>query len=71
MIVVTHNPNIVVNGDAEKIVAMDWRKGQAVIGVEGCLQDIAVRGEVCRVMEGGKEAFLQRYRRMAVEGIDV
>jgi PHP family Zn ribbon phosphoesterase len=64
LIVVTHNPNIVVNGDAELVVAMDFRGGQCLIVERGSLQEQAVRAEVCRVMEGGEQAFRQRYRRL-------
>ncbi len=65
IIVVTHNPNIVVNGDAEMVFAMDNRSGQCWVNQTGSLQDRSVREEICRVMEGGKEAFAQRYRRIA------
>lgn len=64
VIVVTHNANIVVNGDAEMIHALDFRSGQCVVVQNGSLQDAAVRAEVCRVMEGGTEAFKQRYQRL-------
>lgn len=67
IIVVTHNPNIVVNGDAEFVVAMDFKAGQCRVSVSGCLQEKAVRDEICRVMEGGREAFEKRYRRVILE----
>ncbi len=69
VIVATHNPNIVVNGDAEMVIAMDHHRGQCVVATErtGCLQDPAVRDEVCRVMEGGRQAFENRYRRLVEE----
>ncbi|GBE48765.1 chromosome partition protein Smc [bacterium BMS3Bbin12] len=66
VIVATHNPNIVVNGDAEMVNAMDQVNGQCVVlePGSGCLQSRDVRDEICRVMEGGREAFEQRYRRL-------
>ena len=64
VIVVTHNANIVVNGDAELVVALDAVKGQAVPTCGGGLQEKRVRDEVCRIMEGGHEAFARRYRRI-------
>jgi hypothetical protein len=67
VIVVTHNSNIVVNGDAELVVALTVRGGQTQKECEGCLQDINVRESICKVMEGGREAFEQRYRRIALE----
>ncbi len=67
LVVVTHNPNIVVNGDAELVTVMDFRDGQCRVVQSGCLQEQEVRAEICRVMEGGEQAFRQRYRRL-VEG---
>ncbi len=66
VIVATHNPNIVVNGDAEMVIAMDHRAGQCRMLDQGsgCLQDPGVREEICRVMEGGRQAFERRYRRL-------
>lgn len=64
VIVVTHNPNIVVNGDAEAVFALDQRAGQCRVVAHGCLQSIKVRNEVCRIMEGGREAFEKRYQRI-------
>lgn len=68
IIVVTHNPNIVVNGDAEGVVEMDFRKGQCVVVREGtgCLQDRGTRNTICRVMEGGIDAFEARHKRLAI-----
>ncbi|NEX11206.1 MAG: ABC transporter [Prosthecochloris sp.] len=64
VLVVTHNANIVVNGDAENVVALDVRSGQTRIVTQGALQDVSVRGEICRVMEGGRTALTERYRRI-------
>ena len=64
IIVVTHNPNIVVNGDAEMLHAFDFRRGQCIVAQSGSLQEEAMREEVCRIMEGGREAFERRYRRL-------
>ena len=67
IIVVTHNPNIVVNGDAEMLHALDFRGGQCVVAQSGSLQEKEMREEICRVMEGGREAFDRRYRRLGPE----
>lgn len=66
IIVVTHNPNIVVNGDAEMLHTLDFN-AQCVVTHAGSLQDKAMREEVCQVMEGGREAFERRYRRLGQE----
>ena len=64
VIVVTHNPNIVVHGDAELVISLEAANGQTHIKCGGGLQEIQVRDEICQVMEGGREAFESRYRRI-------
>ena len=68
VIVVTHNANIVVNGDAELVVALAARGGESQKECEGSLQERTVRETICAVMEGGRKAFEDRYRRIALEG---
>jgi energy-coupling factor transporter ATP-binding protein EcfA2 len=63
LLVVTHNANIVVNADAELVMTMDFN-GQITLASAGGLQETAVRQDICRVMEGGEEAFRQRYKRI-------
>jgi predicted ATPase len=63
LIVVTHNPNIVVNGDAEMIYALDFNN-QCHVKKHGSLQEEQMRVEICNVMEGGKDAFERRYQRL-------
>ena len=64
VIVVTHNPNIVVHGDAEFVLSLEAGEGQSRKACEGGLQEQKVRNEICKVMEGGREAFASRYRRI-------
>ena len=68
IIVVTHNANIVVNGDAELVVALAPHGGETRKECDGSLQEKPVRDMICQVMEGGREAFKQRYRRIVLEG---
>lgn len=67
LLVVTHNPNIVVNGDAEEVHVMEFGRGQCYVKQSGSLQNKAVREEVCQVMEGGREAFRRRWERLGKE----
>ncbi len=67
LIIVTHNPNVVVNGDAEMVHAFDFRGGQCRVIERGALQEKSIREEVCRVMEGGPEAFARRWARLGRE----
>ena len=64
VIVVTHNPNIVVHGDAELLISLSSISGQTKITRQGGLQEESIREEICRVMEGGREAFERRYQRI-------
>lgn len=71
ILVVTHNPNIVVNGDAELVVALAARGGETRKECEGSLQNRKVRDIICEVMEGGRGAFDERYRRIRLEATHV
>jgi hypothetical protein len=67
VIVVTHNANLVVNTDADQvIIATSERRAAAglpVISYEsGSLENPNIRAAVCRLLEGGKRAFLERER---------
>lgn len=62
-LIITHNPNIVVNGDSELVIVLEDR-GNITLSATGGLQELPVRQEVCEIMEGGKEALEKRYKRM-------
>ena len=66
LIIVTHNPNIVVNGDAELVHVLHVIKGQTQVAVPGGLEEQAIRDRICDIMEGGREAFDKRYRRITL-----
>lgn len=70
IIIVTHNPNIVVNGDAELVLPMVFTGGQIQQNDAGGLQERAVRERICNIMEGGRVAFYQRYKRI-LEDLDL
>ncbi len=67
IIVVTHNANVVVNGDAELVNTLHTPKGQSLLKTGGCLQERDVRQSVCEVLEGGHKALSERYKRMNLE----
>ncbi|MBT8420104.1 MAG: ATP-binding protein, partial [Gammaproteobacteria bacterium] len=64
LIIVTHNPNIVVNGDAELVHVLTFDKGQVQMDSQGGLEESTIREAICNIMEGGREAFEKRYRRI-------
>lgn len=65
IIVITHNPNIPVNGASENIIQMNFARGQINKSIEGALQKEEVRKSVCEIMEGGKDALDKRYYRVS------
>ncbi len=67
IIVVTHNANIVVNGDSEMILALAPCHGESIKNCYGSLQDQNVRERICSIMEGGSRAFEDRYRRIQLK----
>jgi len=72
VILITHNPNLVVNTDADQvIVARNDRQDDgrpSISYVSGSLEhseppDAGIREQVCKILEGGEEAFQKRERR--------
>lgn len=67
IIFASHNANLVVNGDAELVIAFDYRKQGDQSGgrvkLEGAIDVPTVRDEITRVMEGGEKAFRLRKER--------
>lgn len=64
IIVVTHNPNIVVNTNSEQVIHMEFAGGEIHASHSGALQDFEIRDAICDVMEGGREALESRYYRI-------
>lgn len=71
LIIATHNPNIVVNGDSEQVCVMKFVNGLITTDGQAAMDDIGVRRSICTIMEGGAEAFRKRYARMNVERLVV
>lgn len=70
VIVITHNPNLVVNSDSEQVIVATAEKQDTGLPVirynSGALENSEVRQQVCNVLEGGNDAFLKRDRRYAI-----
>lgn len=64
IIIVTHNPNIPVLGDAEGIIMLDRDKDGKVVFKNnkktGCIEEKTIKKGICDIMEGGLEAFKKR-----------
>jgi DNA repair ATPase RecN len=66
VILVTHNPNIVVGGQADWVIAMTLDGGKGQLRLQGKLDEEAVRQEVMSTLEGGREAFCCRVEYLGV-----
>jgi ABC-type hemin transport system ATPase subunit len=81
VIIITHNPNLVVNTDAEQIIVarsdvqtnglphIRYSSGSLeALRAEGPL-DCSIREEICRILEGGREAFRMRQQRYGEDSL--
>jgi ABC-type lipoprotein export system ATPase subunit len=60
IILVSHNPNIVVNGDADLVYALEFSGGKGRLRAQGGLDVLAVHDAVLDIMEGSEDAFRKR-----------
>jgi len=72
VIVVTHNPNLVVNTDSDQVIIASSERvpGEALPHISyewGGLENPRMRTGACRILEGGEEAFRKREKRYALE----
>lgn len=72
IIIVTHNANLIVNGDADQVIVANC--GPHRIGklpeisyLSGGLENSEIRRHVCEILEGGEVAFKERARRLRVD----
>jgi DNA repair exonuclease SbcCD ATPase subunit len=77
IILITHNPNLVVNSDSEQVIVATATRGENGLPhmtyQSGALENISpeetgIRQQVCRILEGGADAFLKRERRYSLFG---
>ena len=64
LVVATHNPNIVVNGNSELVHVLKFENGEVQMTRQGMLDDNDIRDSICTILEGGRQAFDMRYRRI-------
>ena len=63
IVVATHNPNIVVNGDADMVIQLEATAQRGSIAQAGAIEETAVRDAIVRTVDGGDEAFRLRRRK--------
>ena len=59
----THNANLVVNGDADQVIALEADAEQGRVYAAGAIEEDAVRGAIVRTLDGGDEAFRLRRKK--------
>jgi len=57
LILVTHNANIPVSGDAENVICLTSNNENGWIDISGPLDNMKVSRKIMSVMEGGEESF--------------
>ena len=62
VIIVSHNANLVVNGDSEQVIVADNKDG-VLSYTSGSLETPQINDAVCRILEGGQTAFEKREQR--------
>ena len=63
IVVATHNPNIIVNGDADMVIQLEATAQRGSIAEAGAIEEPAVRDAIVRTVDGGDEAFRLRRRK--------
>ncbi len=71
IIIVTHNANLVVNADSDQVIVADAKRSDPrslpqISYSAGGIEDAHVRDNICKILEGGPDAFLMRSNRYAL-----
>jgi predicted ATPase len=67
VIIVTHNPNVAVLGDAEQIVVMKAMNDRGEIVTRGSIDHPETCTAACSILEGAREAFLRRAKMYGIQ----
>lgn len=67
VVIVTHNANVAVLGDAEQIVVMKAKNDRGEIVTRGSIDNPETRDAACAILEGAREAFLRRAKMYGVQ----
>ena len=65
VLIATHNANLVVNADSDQIIIAS-NTDENLSYKSGSLENPQIRAEICRILEGGEKAFLERERRYGI-----
>jgi ATPase involved in DNA repair len=59
VIIVSHNANLVVNADSEQVIVAK-NEDSTLSYIAGSLENPTINEQICKILEGGKEAFKNR-----------
>ena len=59
IIIVSHNANLVVNADSEQVIVAK-NEDSTLSYIAGSLENPTINEQICKILEGGKEAFEKR-----------
>jgi len=72
IIFASHDANLVVNGDAELVIHCNYEsetnRNKGIIGNTGSIDVKEIRDAITTIMEGGREAFNLRKKKVTVHG---
>jgi ABC-type lipoprotein export system ATPase subunit len=60
VIIVTHNANIAVLGDAELVIPLKSTNSRSFLQSPGSIDCDNIRESCCEILEGGRQAFIDR-----------
>lgn len=66
IIIVTHNANLVVNADAEQVIIAS-NEEEKLDYIAGSLEEPKIIEDICKILEGGKEAFDRRKKKYSIK----
>lgn len=74
IIIVTHNANLVVNTDADQIIVAECGPLQGgklpdISYTSGAIENPEIRQLVCKILEGGEDAFRDRAKRLRINAL--
>lgn len=63
VVFVTHDANIVVNGDADQVIYLQADANRGWVEAQGAIEQADVKQAVLTVLDGGEDAFEMRFRK--------
>lgn len=71
--VVTHNPNVLINGDAENVIIANKNDSKEICYINSAIEyngEFNMIKRICTLVEGGTNAFLKREKKYGLELTD-